>query len=77
MPEFPLKGGIEAADFNAIKFQKLKNEDHNEWYKRITSAFKILQAFVKKNYPTGLQFNFDGKGNWEDLLSEKPMTKKS
>lgn len=42
MPEFTIKGGAEAADFNAIKFQKLKNDNHNDWYKAISNAFKNL-----------------------------------
>lgn len=42
MPEYTIKGGVEAADFNAIKFQKLKNEAHNNWYKEISDAFKFL-----------------------------------
>ena len=43
MPDYTLKGGIESADFHAIKFQKLKNEGHNNWWKCLSSGFKTLQ----------------------------------
>ena len=42
MPDFTFKAGIEAADFNAIKFQKLKNEGHNDWWKSVGKAYRIL-----------------------------------
>ena len=42
----------------------------------ITTAFKNLQSFVKKNYPTGLIFNFEGKGKWEDILSGNVIEQK-
>ena len=73
MPDFTFKAGIEAADFNAIKFQKLKNEGHNDWWKHGSTAFKVLHQYVKKNMETGLQFNFNGTGNWEDLLDGTPQ----
>ena len=41
-PEFLVKGAIESADFCALKFQKRKNLDHNEWYKLLQIAVKSL-----------------------------------
>jgi hypothetical protein len=41
-PEFIIKGAIEAADFNALKFQKKKVKDHNDWWALITGACKNL-----------------------------------
>jgi hypothetical protein len=37
-----IKAGIESADFNAIKFMKNKNQAHNEWWKSVGKAMRIL-----------------------------------
>ena len=63
-----LKGAIESADFWALKFQKKKNLDHNDWYKLFQVAVRSLQDFVMEDYPMGLTFNFHGENKWNVLL---------
>lgn len=63
-PEFIVKGSVEGADFNAIKFQRKKNMDHNDWWAKISHAGKILEKFVIKNYPQGLNFAKNGSNKW-------------
>jgi hypothetical protein len=67
-PEFILKGAIESADFWALKFQRKKNMDHNDWYKLFQVAVRSLQDFVMENYAMGLTFNFHGENQWNLLL---------
>lgn len=73
MPEVTVKGAIEAADFNALKFQRQKNLPHNDWYRAILDTMKIFEVWVKKNFPSGLIFNMKGEGNWNDLLDGAPV----
>ncbi len=47
-PQFIIKGGIESADFHAIKFQRNKNLAHNDWYRSVGKSFRILEDFAKK-----------------------------
>ena len=68
-PEFIIKGGIEAADFNARKFMLEKNQVHNEWYKSVGKAFRILETYAKTQYPQGLNYNSHGTASWGDLIS--------
>lgn len=63
-----IKGGLEAADFNALKFQQKKNEAHNAWYKSVGKAFRIIQQFTKE-YQMGLTFNHQGTASWADIIS--------
>jgi hypothetical protein len=67
-----IKGSIESADFNALKFQRKKNLDHNEWYKYLQSAVKDLLGFVMENHPMGLMWAASGVDKWADLISGSP-----
>ena len=67
-PEFIIKGAIEGADYSAIKFMKNKNQAHNTWYKSVLGSARILEDFVKKEYPMGLPFNHKGSGSWADVM---------
>ena len=51
-----------------MKFQKLKNQDHNNWWKCIGKAVRTLHAFVKEEYKMGLIFNPSGSAHWDDLI---------
>lgn len=59
-PEFIIKGAVEGADFNALKFQKKKVMEHNTWWAALTGACKTLEKYVVKHYPMGLNFNMKG-----------------
>lgn len=63
-----MKGAIESADFNAMKFQKNKHQGHNDWYKSIGIAVRILHSFAKTEYKTGLIFDNSGSAKWDDLI---------
>jgi len=67
-PEFLLKGAIESADFWALKFQKKKNLDHNDWYKLFQISIRSLEKFIMDSYSTGLTFNFHGEDKWNLLI---------
>ena len=62
-----MKGAIESADFNAMKFQKNKHQGHNDWYRSIGNSVRILHSFTKAEYKMGLVFDANGTGNWNDL----------
>jgi hypothetical protein len=38
--------------------------DHNDWWAKISHAGKILEKFVIKNYPQGLNFAKNGSNKW-------------
>ena len=63
-----MKGAIESADFCALKFQKKKNLEHNEWYRLLRVSIAHLQKFVMSDYATGLTFNFHGEDQWNALI---------
>ena len=46
----------------------MKNAGHNDWYKAVGSAYRLLESFVKKNYNMGLVYSHNSQGNWEDLI---------
>lgn len=66
-PEFLLKGAIESADFCAMKFQKKKNQDVNEWYKLLQISIKSLEKFVLEGYPMGISF-FGSNDYWAIII---------
>jgi len=69
-----LKGSIESADFWALKFMRKKNMDHNDWYKLFQISVVSLRDFIMEEYPMGLTFNFNGKDQWNLLLSGQAST---
>lgn len=73
-PEFIIKGAVEGADFNALKFQKLKVKEHNDWWAMISGACKVLEKFITKNYPMGLNFNFNGEDKWDQIITGNVAT---
>lgn len=48
---------------------KLKNQKHNDWWKSIGKACRILEDFTKKEYAMGLNYNGQGSGSWNNLIS--------
>lgn len=63
------KGSIEAADFNALKFQRNKVQTHNDWYKSLLKSLKIIEEFVKSEYSMGLNYNSNGTNSWNEVIS--------
>lgn len=63
------KGSIEAADFNALKFQRNKVQTHNDWYKSLLKSLKLIEDFVKSDYSMGLTFNSTGTTSWNEVIS--------
>lgn len=63
------KGSIEAADYNALKFQRNKVQTHNDWYKSLLKSLKIVESFVKSDYSMGLTFNSTGTTSWNEVIS--------
>jgi hypothetical protein len=69
-PEFLLKGAIESADFSAMKFQKKKNQDVNEWYKLLQISVRSLEKYVLEGYPMGISFT-GSNDSWGVILEGK------
>lgn len=65
-----IKGAIESGDFNAMKFQKKKNLDVNEWYKLLQISIKSLEKYVLEGYPMGISFG-GSNDNWDLILEGK------
>ena len=51
-----------------MKFQKNKNQTHNDWYKSVGKAVRILHSFVLAEYKMGLVFGNSDSVKWEDLI---------
>lgn len=68
-PKVVIESSIEAADYDANKFRKLKVVEHNDWYNALIAATKTLLPYTAEHFPMGLNFNFNGTGNWNDLLN--------
>jgi hypothetical protein len=62
-----VKGAVESADFCAIKFQKKKNQDINEWYKLLQVSIKSLEKFILEGYPMGISFG-GSNDSWGNIL---------
>jgi len=75
-PKVVIESSIEAADYDANRFRKLKVAEHNEWYNALIAATKTLIPYTTENFPMGLNYNFNGSGSWNDLLSGTATTAK-
>jgi hypothetical protein len=68
-PKTQIESCIEAADYDANKFRKLKLPGHNEWYAALLQTMKALVAYASEHFPTGASYDREGKGDWNQFLA--------
>lgn len=69
MPDQVFIGAIESSQFNANRFRIHKNAQINEWFNLIFNAVKNYKIQVLSQYGTGITYNNNGAGNWNDLFT--------
>ena len=68
-PKTQIESCIEAADYDANKFRKLKIPGHNEWYAALLQTLKALIAYASENFSSGANYDMGGKGDWNQFLA--------
>lgn len=68
-PDLIFQGALEASEFNANRYRVHKVMPVNDWYASFLLAVKAFKKEVNEGYPSGLTYNFNGTGSWNDLLT--------